>query len=86
VRGGQYQTLCCERYSLDELAAYAAVGRRRCDTGQAAVATVRADHTCTFVAAKIGFLAAAAGDFLGQLHVVSIGIPGRLINEVLASR
>jgi len=57
-----------------------------CDTGQAAAATVRADHTCTFVAPKIGFLAPAAGDFLGQLHVVSIGIPQPLIDEVLASR
>jgi NAD(P)H-hydrate epimerase len=56
-----------------------------CDTGQAAVATVRADHTCTFVAPKIGFRMPAAGKFLGQQHVVSIGLPQRLILEALLS-
>ncbi len=54
-----------------------------CDTGQPAECCVRADHTCTFVAPKIGF--ATAGNILGQLHVVSIGIPPRLIEEVIKS-
>ena len=53
-----------------------------CDTGQAAEHTIAADHTCTFVAAKAGFFAVEAGQYLGQLHVVSIGIPPRLILEV----
>jgi NAD(P)H-hydrate epimerase len=56
-----------------------------CDTGQAAAATVIADHTCTLVAPKVGFLTPAAADFLGQLHVVSIGIPQQLIDEVASS-
>jgi NAD(P)H-hydrate epimerase len=56
-----------------------------CDTGSPATPTFRADHTCTFVASKIGFLAAAARPFLGQLHVLDIGIPRRLLDEVLAA-
>ncbi|MEX2560742.1 MAG: NAD(P)H-hydrate epimerase [Pirellulales bacterium] len=54
-----------------------------CDTGQAARHTVRAAHTCTFVAAKPGFLVPGAGEYVGQLHVLDIGIPHRLIEEVL---
>lgn len=55
-----------------------------CDTGQSAATTVKADHTCTFVASKVGFLEPIARDFLGQLHVVSIGTPSRLVEEVVA--
>ena len=43
-----------------------------------------ADHTCTFVAAKAGFLATEASAYLGELHVISIGIPPRLIREIAA--
>ena len=46
-----------------------------CDTGAAAGEAVRADLTCTFVAVKAGFLAPAARQFLGDLHVLSIGTP-----------
>jgi NAD(P)H-hydrate epimerase len=46
-----------------------------CDTGEPAAATVRADVTCTFHAPKVGFTAPTAQEFLGELHVVSIGIP-----------
>jgi NAD(P)H-hydrate epimerase len=52
-----------------------------CDTGEPAALTFRADHTCTFVAAKIGFGSSAATAFLGQVHVVDIGAPRRLIEE-----
>jgi NAD(P)H-hydrate epimerase len=52
-----------------------------CDTGQSARHTFRADHTCTFVAAKIGFASAAAREYLGQVHVLDIGAPRRLIEE-----
>ncbi|MCA9229449.1 MAG: NAD(P)H-hydrate epimerase [Planctomycetales bacterium] len=55
-----------------------------CDTGQSATRCVRADLTCTFVAAKIGFGRPEAAEFLGQLHVVSIGIPPQLIAEAAA--
>jgi len=54
-----------------------------CDTGQTAVHTIRADHTCTFVAAKPGFYVAGAAAFTGHVHVLDIGAPRRLINEVL---
>jgi NAD(P)H-hydrate epimerase len=46
-----------------------------CDTGQPARATFRADHTCTFVALKVGFRAPAAQLFLGTVHVLDIGVP-----------
>ncbi len=53
-----------------------------CDTGEAAGVTFRADHTCTFVAAKAGFAAPAAQAYLGQVHVLDIGAPRRLIEAV----
>ncbi len=46
-----------------------------CDTGEPSSATVRADVTCTFHAPKVGFTAPQAQAFLGELQVVSIGIP-----------
>jgi NAD(P)H-hydrate epimerase len=52
-----------------------------CDIGIAAVATVRADVTCTFVAMKPGFLRPEAKPFLGEVHVVDIGVPPRLVRE-----
>jgi NAD(P)H-hydrate epimerase len=55
-----------------------------CDTGLPAEPTFRADHTCTFVARKIGFDNPAAAEFLGTVHVVDIGAPRRLVAEVLA--
>ncbi len=51
-----------------------------CDTGQPAVHTVRADHTCTFAAMKIGFTQPAAKPFTGTIHVCDIGVPPRLID------
>lgn len=50
-----------------------------CDTGAAAASTVRADHTCTFVALKPGFLRPEAAEYLGQVHVVDIGCPRKLL-------
>ncbi len=50
-----------------------------CDTGQVAETTFRADHTCTFVAAKAGFRAESARDCLGQVHVLDIGVPRGLV-------
>jgi NAD(P)H-hydrate epimerase len=55
-----------------------------CDTGAAASETVRADVTCTFVAAKTGFLAPSARPFLGDVHVVSIGAPPGVLAAVRA--
>jgi NAD(P)H-hydrate epimerase len=55
-----------------------------CDTGAAATHTVRAAHTITFVAAKPGLLVPGAAEFVGQPHVVDIGVPRRLIEEIVA--
>jgi NAD(P)H-hydrate epimerase len=57
-----------------------------CDTGQPAEHTIRAAHTCTFVAEKPGFLVAGAAAFTGQVHVVDIGAPRRLVEDMLAGR
>jgi NAD(P)H-hydrate epimerase len=53
-----------------------------CDSGQASAATVRADHTICFVAAKLGAQAATALPFLGRLHIVDIGVPRKLIEQI----
>ena len=55
-----------------------------CDTGVAAAATFRARHTCTFVASKPGLEEPIAADFTGQVHVLDIGVPSKLIDEVIA--
>jgi NAD(P)H-hydrate epimerase len=52
-----------------------------CDTGQAARCTIRAAHTCTFVALKPGFLVPGADQYTGQVHVVSIGAPRRIVES-----
>jgi len=56
-----------------------------CDTGQAAVHTIEAAHTCTFVAAKPGFFAPGADRYTGEIHVLDIGAPRKLVDEMLAA-
>lgn len=56
-----------------------------CDTGHPATPTIRAQHTCTFVAWKKGFLAPEAKEYLGQVHVVDIGLPRKFVEKFLAS-
>lgn len=53
------------------------------DTGLPAMHTIRATHTCTFAAPKAGFASPQAGPYLGQVHVLDIGTPRRLLAEVL---
>jgi NAD(P)H-hydrate epimerase len=53
-----------------------------CDKGEPAEPTFRAHHTCTFVAPKMGFANPAAATFLGLVHVLDIGAPRRLIEEI----
>ncbi|HEY1785300.1 MAG TPA: NAD(P)H-hydrate epimerase [Pirellulales bacterium] len=55
------------------------------DTGLPARQTIRALHTCTFVAYKPGFLREGADQFTGQIHVVDIGAPRKLVDEMLAA-
>ncbi len=57
-----------------------------CDTGEPARHTIRACQTCTFVAPKTGFLKPAAQPFLGQLQVLDIGTPPKLVEELLAGQ
>lgn len=52
-----------------------------CDTGLPLGATVRAHHTVTFVAPKIGFGAPEAAEWLGTVHVAGIGAPRKLVEE-----
>lgn len=54
-----------------------------CDTGVPARNTIRADHTCTFVAAKTGFDTPMAREYLGRVVVLDIGVPPRIVREVL---
>ncbi len=52
-----------------------------CDTGIPGSPTFRADHTCTFVAPKIGFANPAAKEYLGTVSVHDIGVPRKLLEE-----
>ena len=44
------------------------------DTGEPLGPTIRAEHTVTFVAPKLGFRNPAAAAFTGQVHVADIGV------------
>ena len=50
-----------------------------CNTGQQYQPTFRADFTCTFVAAKPGLLMTSPANVIGELHVVDIGVPRKLL-------
>jgi NAD(P)H-hydrate epimerase len=52
-----------------------------CDSCLPSPSTVRADHSCSFVAPKRGFSNSAAKPFLGQVHVVGIGAPRTLLDD-----
>jgi NAD(P)H-hydrate epimerase len=52
-----------------------------CDTGIPGNPTFRADHTCTFVAPKVGFANPAAKEYLGTVSVHDIGVPRKLLEE-----
>jgi NAD(P)H-hydrate epimerase len=57
-----------------------------CDTGEPATHTIRAAHTCTFATAKPGFFAPPALLYVGELHVLDIGVPRKLIEELLTEQ
>ncbi len=50
-----------------------------CDSGEPSASTFRADHTLTFVAPKVGFAAPQAKSFVGDVHVLGIGVPRDLL-------
>jgi NAD(P)H-hydrate epimerase len=56
-----------------------------CDTGAAATPTIVADHTCTFVALKPGLLTPSGAQHCGKVHVVDIGVPRKLLSEIVAA-
>jgi len=56
-----------------------------CDTGEPSNATVKANHTITFVARKAGFDAPGAAAYTGEVLVSDIGAPEMIIGEVLAA-
>jgi NAD(P)H-hydrate epimerase len=49
------------------------------DTGQPLGPTVRAEHTATLLAWKTGLAQEAAKEWVGQVHLVDIGLPRRLL-------
>jgi NAD(P)H-hydrate epimerase len=53
-----------------------------CDTGVPLGPTVRAQHTATFVAPKKGFNSSEARQWLGQVHVLHIGAPRILLQQI----
>ncbi|MEA1952055.1 MAG: NAD(P)H-hydrate epimerase [Planctomycetota bacterium] len=57
-----------------------------CDTGRPAACTIRAKVTCTFAAAKPGLAMPQAEPFVGQVHVLDIGAPRKLIERMLAEQ
>ncbi len=52
-----------------------------CDTGEPLGPTVRAAHTATFVARKLGFQNPNSRNWTGDVHVVDIGAPRKLVEE-----
>lgn len=52
-----------------------------CDTGEPLGPTFKATHTATFVAWKKGFLNPNAKAWLGEVHVIDIGAPKKLVDE-----
>ena len=52
-----------------------------CDTGEPRGPAVRAAHTASFVAPKRGFLNPASREWTGEIHVIDIGAPRRLVEE-----
>lgn len=54
-----------------------------CDTGLPGSVAVHADHTVTFAVMKPGFLRPQAVGFTGQVEVVDIGVPRKLILEIV---
>jgi len=57
-----------------------------CDTGRPATHTIRAAHTCTFAVAKPGLVLPQSAPYVGQLHVLDIGAPRKLLSEMLAEQ
>ena len=55
------------------------------DSGQPLGVAVRAEATATFVAPKLGFAARGAADYTGEVAVIDIGLPRRLLEPYFLS-
>jgi NAD(P)H-hydrate epimerase len=55
-----------------------------CDTGRPLGVAVRATATATFVGPKRGFAEPGASAYTGEVHVVEIGVPRRLLDPFAA--
>jgi NAD(P)H-hydrate epimerase len=53
------------------------------DTGQPQGVAVRATITATFVAPKVGFLQPGAKEYTGEVKVVDIGVPRRILEPFM---
>jgi NAD(P)H-hydrate epimerase len=53
-----------------------------CGTGLPVGPTVRAHHTATFVALKKGFAVPGAKEWVGQVHVIDIGVPRAVLQAI----
>ena len=53
-----------------------------CDTGTAAGAAIKARRTYTFVATKLGFTAPGAREYTGEVEVLELGVPRRLLEDI----
>ena len=54
-----------------------------CDSGTVNGICMRAQVTATFVARKVGFDAVGADQFTGRVEVIDIGVPPRLLEELI---
>jgi NAD(P)H-hydrate epimerase len=52
-----------------------------CDIGEPLGACVKAMHTATFVAPKLGFKNPKSKQYTGEVHVIDIGVPRKLVEE-----
>ena len=53
-----------------------------CNTGEPLDPCVRADHTATFVARKVGFDNPVSQEWTGTVHVIDIGVPRTLLESL----
>ncbi|MBS3761909.1 MAG: NAD(P)H-hydrate epimerase [Planctomycetes bacterium] len=52
-----------------------------CDTGKPLGVAVQAERTVTFVTKKQGYNRPEAGEYIGQLKVIDIGVPRRMLEQ-----
>jgi len=56
-----------------------------CDSGHTDGTAFRADSTLSFVAEKVGFDNETAKSYLGNVRVISIGVPAAIIDEAMTT-